>query len=251
MATRDWDGATYDRISAPIERNGLSVLDRLVLRGNERVLDAGCGSGRVTQALVQRVPHGHVIGVDASAGMIAAAAERLGDSAELIVGDLAELDLGGRQVDAVFSSAVFHWLADHEALFARLHAVLSPGGRLVAQCGGEGNTPELLTATLAVGARKPFASYLDGWSPWNFAGPGVTADRLRAAGFTDVRTELEQRPAPYEDLREWLQVNALGAHLLQLPEDLRERYLDEVHAALGPNPTVTYIRLNLDATAAA
>jgi trans-aconitate 2-methyltransferase len=251
MATRDWDGATYDRISAPIERNGLSVLDRLALRGNERVLDAGCGSGRVTQTLVQRVPHGHVIGVDASAGMIAAATERLGDSAELIVGDLAELDLGGRQVDAVFSSAVFHWLADHEALFARLHAVLRPAGRLVAQCGGEGNTPELLTATFAVGAREPFASYLDGWSPWNFAGPGVTADRLRAAGFTDVRTGLVQRPAPYEDLREWLKVNALGAHLVRLPEDLRERYVDEVHAALGPNPTVTYIRLNLDATAAA
>jgi trans-aconitate 2-methyltransferase len=251
MATRDWDGATYDRISTPLERNGLSVLDRLVLRGNETVLDAGCGSGRVTQALVQRVPRGHVIGVDGSAGMIAAATERLGDSAELIVGDLAELDLGGRQVDAVFSSAVFHWLTDHDVLFAGLHALLRPGGRLVAQCGGEGNTPELLAATFAVGAREPFAFYLDRWSPWNFAGPEVTANRLRAAGFTDVQTGLVQRPAPYEHLREWLQVNALGAHLLRLPEDLRERYVDEVYTTLGPNPRVTYIRLNLDATAAA
>ena len=227
------------------------MLDRLILRGDETVLDAGCGSGRVTQALVQRLPRGHVIGVDGSAGMIAAAAQRLGDSAELIVGDLAELDLGGRQVDAVFSSAVFHWLADHEVLFGQLHAVLRPAGRLVAQCGGEGNTPELLTATLAVGARKPFAPYLDSWSPWNFAGPGVTADRLRAAGFTDVRTGLVQRPAPYEDLREWLQANARSAHLLRLPEDLRKRYVDEVHTALGPKPTITYIRLDLDATATA
>ncbi len=227
------------------------MLDRLILRGDETVLDACCGSGRVTQALVQRLLRGHVIGVDGSAGMIAAAAQRLGDSAELIVGDLAELDLGGRQVDAVFSSAVFHWLADHEVLFGQLHAVLRPAGRLVAQCGGEGNTPELLTATLAVGAREPFAPYLDSWSPWNFAGPGVTADRLRAAGFTDVRTGLVQRPASYEDLREWLQVNALSAHLLRLPEDLRERYVDEVHTALGPKPTITYIRLDLDATATA
>ncbi len=238
-------------MSAPLERNGITLLDRLILRGDETVLDAGCGSGRVTQALVQRLPRGHVIGVDGSARMIAAAAQRLGDSAELIVGDLAELDLGGRQVDAVFSSAVFHWLADHEVLFGQLHAVLRPAGRLVAQCGGEGNTPELLTATLAVGAREPFAPYLDSWSPWNFAGPGVTADRLRAAGFTDVRTGLVQRPAPYEDLREWLQANARSAHLLRLPEDLRERYVDEVHTALGPKPTITYIRLDLDATATA
>lgn len=250
MAAHEWDGATYDRTSAPLERNGLTVLDRLVLRGDETVLDAGCGSGRVTQALVKRVPRGHVIAVDGSAGMIAAAARRLGDSAELIVADLSELDLGARRVDAVFSTAVFHWLADHDVLFGRLHAVLRPGGRLVAQCGGEGNTPELLTAMLAVGARKPWQPYLDGWSPWNFAGPEVTADRLRAAGFTDVRTGLVQRPAPYDNLREWLRVNALSAHLLRLPQDLRERYLDEVQAALGRDPTITYIRLNMDATAA-
>ena len=74
--------------------------------------------------------------------------------------------------------------------------------------------------------------------------------RLRAAGFTDVRTELVQRPAPYEDLREWLQTNALSAHLLRLPDDLRERYLDEVEARLGPDSEVTYIRLDIDATRA-
>lgn len=250
MAAHEWDGATYDRISAPLERNGLTVLDRLVLRGDETVLDAGCGSGRVTQSLVERLPRGHVIAVDGSAGMISAASRRLGDSAELILSDLSTLDLGGRRVDAVFSTAVFHWLADHSALFARLHDILYPGGRLVVQCGGAGNTPELLAATLAAATQEPFAAYLNGWSPWNFAGPVETADRLRAAGFTHVRTELVQRPAPYEELREWLQTNALSAHLLRLPKDLRERYVDQVDAKLGPNSTVTYIRLNIDATRA-
>jgi trans-aconitate 2-methyltransferase len=250
MSAHEWDGHAYDRISQPLERNGLTVLDRLTLDGGETVLDAGCGSGRVTQALVARLPRGHVIGVDGSAGMIAAARERLGEGVELIVCDLTELQLAPRAVDAVFSTAVFHWIADHARLFARLRAALRPGGRLVAQCGGEGNTPELLSATLAVGAQEPFAPYLEDWSPWNYAGPQDTAERLRAAGFTDVRTELVQRPAPYEDLREWLHTNALSAHLLRLPAELRASYVDAVEQAFGPEPTVTYIRLDIDATAA-
>jgi trans-aconitate 2-methyltransferase len=249
MFAHDWDGATYDRISTPLERNGLIVLDRLVLRGDETVLDAGCGSGRVTQTLVERVPRGHVIAVDASPGMIAAARERLGERVELAVCELTELDLGGRKIDAVFSSAVFHWIADHELLFKRLRSVLADGGALVAQCGGEGNTAELLDATLAVAEREPFAAYLDGWSPWNYASPEITAERLRAAGFTDIRTSLVKRPAPYEDLREWLQTNALSAHLLRLPEPLRERYIDDVQGALGTDPTISYIRLDMDALA--
>jgi trans-aconitate 2-methyltransferase len=250
MLAHDWDGDTYDRISRPLEDNGLTVLARLPLAGDETVLDAGCGSGRVTEALVQRLPKGHVIAVDGSPRMIAAATRRLGDRAELIVSDLATLDLDGRRVDAVFSTAVFHWLSDHAGLFARLRAVLRPDGRLVAQCGGEGNTPELLAATIAVGKRDPFADYLGGWSPWNFAEPAITETRLKAAGFKDITTGLVQRPAPYEDLAEWLRTNALSAHLLRLPEPLRQRYLHEVTAALGPDPTTTYVRLDIDATAA-
>jgi trans-aconitate 2-methyltransferase len=245
------DGATYDLISAPLERIGREVLERLALRGDETVLDAGCGSGRVTQALIERLPRGHVIGVDGSPEMIAAAHERLGDSAELIVQDLEQLDLGGRRVDAILSTATFHWLGDHVRLFDRLHAVLRPGGALVAQCGGEGNTPELLAATRAVGEREPFAEHLAAWAgPWNYAAPLQTAERLRAAGFTDVRTWLVTRPAPYEDLGSWLGTNALTAHLARLPQELHEAYLSAVTAELGPDPSITYIRLNLDATAA-
>jgi trans-aconitate 2-methyltransferase len=246
----DWDGTSYDRISAPLERNGIEVLERLKLRGEETVLDAGCGSGRVTRALLERLPDGQVIGVDGSPGMIEAASRRLGDRAELILCDLLELDLGERRVDAVFSSAVFHWLADHELLFARLHAVLRPGGRLVAQCGGEGNTPELLAALEVVGEREPFHRYVGGWSPWYYAGPQETEARLRACGFADVDARLVQRPAPYEDLRDWLRVNALSAHQLRLPAELRAPYVEEVATALGPNATITYIRLDIDATAA-
>jgi trans-aconitate 2-methyltransferase len=245
------DGATYDRISAPLERIGREVLQRLELRGDETVLDAGCGSGRVTEALLERLPQGHVIGVDGSAGMIEAAAQRLGGDVELLVQDLESLYLGGRRVDAVLSTATFHWLADHARLFTNLRGVLRTGGRLVAQCGGTGNTAELLAATQSAGELEPFAAHLGGWAgPWNFVGPEETAARLRDAGFSEIRTWLVSRPAPYEDLREWLRTNALTAHTERLPQELREPYIDAVAAELGAEPSISYIRLNIDATAA-
>jgi trans-aconitate 2-methyltransferase len=251
MPSQYRDGATYDRISAPLERIGREVLERLQLRGDETALDAGCGSGRVTEALLERLPRGQVIGVDGSPEMLAAAHARLGERVELIHQDLEALDLGERRVDAILSTATFHWLADHARLFARLRATLRHGGRLVAQCGGTGNTAELLAATLAVGEREPFSAQLGGWAgPWNFVGPEETAARLSEADFGDVRTWLVTKPAPYEDLREWLATNALTAHTARLPQRLREPFVDAVADELGSQPAISYIRLNIDAVAA-
>ncbi len=245
------DGLTYDRISAPLERIGREVLARLPLVGDETVLDAGCGSGRVTQALHARLPRGRVIGVDGSPEMIAAARERLGSSVELHLGDLTQLDLGGLRVDAILSTATFHWIEDHARLFERLRTVLRPGGRLVAQCGGEGNCSELQSAIELAVERPPFAAYLAGWpGPWNFAAPEQTAERLRGAGFVEVSTWLVRRPAPYEDLGEWLRANALSAHLERLPGGLREDFVAAVEGHLGEDPEISYVRLNIDATAA-
>jgi len=249
MPVREWDGASYDRISQTMEKLGLDVLDRLELRGDEAVLDAGCGSGRITQTLIERLPRGRVIAIDESPSMIAAARERLGPDADLRIGDLLDLELE-EPVDAILSTATFHWIKDHERLFARLHAALTAGGRLVAQCGGEGNIDILRGRAREVLANEPYAEHFVGWqAPWNYAGPAITRERLLGAGFQAAECWLQPAPREPEDPRAFLSTIVLGPHVQQLPEALREPFMDDVLAALGEPVVVDYVRLNIEATA--
>jgi trans-aconitate 2-methyltransferase len=248
---RSWDGAAYDRLSTPMERLGREVVDRLELRGDETVVDAGCGSGRLTEVLLERVPDGRVIGVDRSASMIDAARERLGPDVDLRVADLVGLDLGEDTADVVFSTATFHWVADHDALFASLRRALRGGGRLVAQCGGVGNIAAVHAAANQAADEPRFRPHFEGWhGPWNFATPQETERRLAGAGFTDAKCWLAERPVQPDDPREYLRTINLGAHLERLPADLHDPYLDAVLAILGERPVIDYVRLNIDATAA-
>ncbi len=248
---RSWDGAAYDRLSTPMERLGREVMDRLELRGDETVVDAGCGSGRLTELLRERVPDGRVIGVDQSASMIDAARERLGPDVDLRVADLVELDLGGDTADVVFSTATFHWIADHEALFASLRGALRGGGRLVAQCGGVGNIAAVHAAANQAADEPRFRPHFEGWrGPWNFATPQETEHRLAGAGFAEAKCWLAERPVQPDDPREYLRTINLGAHLERLSVDLHDPYLDAVLAILGERPVIDYVRLNIDATAA-
>jgi trans-aconitate 2-methyltransferase len=242
---RDWDAATYDRISDPMLRMGAVVLDRLPLAGDERVLDAGCGSGRVTELLAERLPRGRVVALDGSPAMVAQARSRLarfGDRVAYVVADLGRpLPIEG-PVDAVLSTAAFHWVPDHEALFRHVAAVLRPGGRLVAQCGGAGNIASVTAVLRTVG---------DGWTgPAHFETPEATEARLVAAGFTDVRCWLVPEPVtlePGEPLERYLRTIVLGAHLERLPDAERDAFVRAVAAGL-PSATLDYVRLNIEAT---
>lgn len=249
MPVREWDGASYDRISGPQRKMGLEVLERLQLRGDETVIDAGCGSGRITEALIERLPRGRVIGVDGSPSMIEAARTRLGAGAELHLSDLLELTVE-RPVDAILSTATFHWIADHERLFARLRAALRDGGRLTAQCGGEGNIDGLRARARVVMEHDPYAEHFRDWrAPWNYAPPGLTRERLLAAGFSEATCWLAPAPQRPEHPREFLATIVLQPHVQRLPAELRAPFMDEVMAALPAPVTVDYVRLNIDAVA--
>jgi trans-aconitate 2-methyltransferase len=247
VSSRDWDAATYDRVADPQEEWAREVIERLELRGDETVLDAGCGSGRVTRLLLERLPRGRVIGVDSSPSMIEQARRSLGDAVDLIVSDLVGLELD-EPVDAIFSNAAFHWILDHRRLFERLHAAVRPGGRLEAQCGGIGNIEDFLNSVESVNGDERFAPYLRGIaSAWNFASPGDTEIRLQRAGFEVRRCWLEERLARPPDPRAYLETVCLSPHLDRLPKDLHAPYVASVLEA-GPRPlTLDYVRLNISA----
>ena len=243
--TAEWDARTYDRIADPMHAWGLDVLARLPLAGDERVLDAGCGSGRVTEALAERLPNGRVVALDASPAMLEEARRRLarfGNRVTFVQADLGlPLPIDG-PVDAILSTATFHWVPDHDALFRNLAAVIRPGGRLVAQCGGIGNIESVRRIARTVG---------DGFdAERNFATPLATAARLEAAGFGNVEAWLVDEPTriePGEPLETYLATVCLREHIARLQPEDRAAYITDV-ARRMPEPVLDYVRLNILAT---
>jgi trans-aconitate 2-methyltransferase len=245
MVAREWDAVTYDRVSAPQLSWAREQLERLELHGDETVLDAGCGSGRVTALLAELVAEGRLYAVDASRAMVEHTREALRGRATVFCQDLVELELP-EPVDVIFSNATFHWIHDHPALFRALHDALKPGGRLVAQCGGRGNIDRFRRAAEEVAHEPPFSTY-EFDNPWNYAGAEETAGRLEDAGFVDVRTWLEPKPTPLEDPKPFVTTVCLLPYLNRLPEGLHEPFVEAVLERCAQPLVLDYVRLNLAA----
>ena len=243
MTTTDWNAASYDRVADPQARWGAEVLMRLPLAGGERVLDAGCGTGRVTQLLLTRVPRGEVVALDASAAMLREARRRLashGDRVSYVHADLGEPLPIDEPVDAVLSTATFHWVPNHHALFANLAAVLHPGGWLVAQCGGFGNIARFIEVASSVDPNFTRNQH-------NFQTPEATAERLERSGFVEIRAWLSAAPTRFdrgEAFEAFLATVCLRTHLAGIQEEAREPFVQEV-AARMPEPVLDYVRLNI------
>ena len=254
----EWDAASYHRLSAPQFSWGVQVLERLRLNGDETVMDAGCGTGRLTALLFERLPRGRVVGVDLSRNMLEEArshlAPRFGGRVEFVRADLALLPFD-RAFDGVFSTAAFHWVPDHPRLFRGLYASRKPGGWLVAQCGGGPNIARLMRRASVLTASEPYATYFSGWKDTKvFADEATTAERLRAAGFVEVETSLEPAPtilSGADEFREFLRTVNMHSHLARLPEGrLRRRFVEELTeqaAADDPPYALDYCRLNIRA----
>ncbi len=254
----EWNAAVYHRVSNPQLEWGLPVLARLPLDGDERVLDVGCGTGRLTERLLDRLPRGVAVGVDGSANMLRGAREYLaarhGHHVSFVHADAAALPFRSA-AHAIFSTATFHWVLDHERLFASLFAALAGGGRLVAQCGGGPNLHRIHERSLALMRDPQFAACFSRWtSPWQFADALVTERRLRAAGFGEARAWIEPAPVVLPDapaFLEFIEHVICRPHLSYLPDAaMKARFLERLtDEAAGDDPPfeLDYWRLNIDA----
>ncbi|MGI8984710.1 MAG: class I SAM-dependent methyltransferase [Acidimicrobiales bacterium] len=219
------------------------MLERLTLAGDETVLDAGCGSGRVTEALAERLPAGRVIAADAASSMLVEARRRLarfGDRVRFVECDLGQPIPIDKPVDAIFSTATFHWVPDQDALFTNLAGVLRPGGALVAQCGGAGNIASVRRAAADLGETWP--------GPWTFA-TAEAAARLVVAGFVDVETWLHEEPTSIEagePMETFLRTVILREHLTRMAEADRDDFVRRVADRVAP-AGIDYVRLNITA----
>jgi trans-aconitate 2-methyltransferase len=249
-STVEWDAASYEELADPMTRWGAKFLEFVQLEGDEAVVDAGCGTGRVTELLLERLPDGTVLAVDVSEKMVYVAAGRFSDDGRVKVErqDLLELD-AKEPVDVIFSTATFHWILDHDQLFHRLSENLKPGGLLAAQCGGTGNVARVLEAAQEVMREERFREVFDGWSDSkNFADPATTKNLLERAGFEKIETWLHEEPTEFdsvEKLARYLKTVILRQHVAVLPEGERDAFARAVAERMSEKPVVDYVRLNM------
>ncbi len=252
----EWDGAAYARNTAHHRVYDDRFLAPLELRGDERVLDVGCGSGDFTAKVAAVVPDGSVVGIDAQPSMLdqARRVARDNQSFELV----AAQDIAGafpaEVFDVVISRATLHWVpaADHPVVLAGMGSVLRPGGRVRLECGGAGNVAAM-------------QAFLDDISrsvggptdPWCFSTAGWYLDRLEDAGFAvapnDVITTAQRRQFDRQGLADWIDSQAAMAYEVAMDASQRatfreriERRLDEMRRADG-SYDLTYVRLEASA----
>jgi trans-aconitate 2-methyltransferase len=257
----DWDAARYDRVSDPQVEWGRRVIARLAPRPGERILDLGCGTGRLTTEIAGLVPNGMALGLDPSEAMLQTAARNLPQPAPIessgklrfLRGDGSALPLAD-SVDAVFSTATLHWIADHDALFRSVFGALGPGGRFVAQCGGGHNLSRLYGRAADLMRGPAYKWFFEGWKdPWHFAFPDETRAALGRAGFEHIEVWLESAPAQFSDpaaYSEFISCVCIRHHLARLPPSLHDGFASELtRAAAADDPPLTldYWRLNITA----
>jgi len=254
--SREWNAALYHQISSPQVSWGKKVLARISLRGDETVLDAGCGTGRLTRELLETLPRGHVVALDLSQNMIDVARAYLqpdfGDRVEFVRCDLLEMPFEQR-FDGIFSAASFHWVLDHDRLFRNLHRALRPGAWLCAQCGGGKNLEHLLERVQKLMTSLPYSQHFAGFRfPCEFSDAKTAAARMRCAGFDEIETSLEEAPTRFlnaEEFQQFAESVVLRKHLERIPEGgMRDQFLAELTMqAASDNPPflLDYWRLNL------
>jgi len=197
-----WNAADYAANSVVQQIWARELIAKLNLRGDEHVLDVGCGDGKVTAEIARAVPRGLVTGVDASPQMIKFAKKTfpLGkiSNLEFRVMDARKIKFT-RRFDVIFSNAALHWVDDHEEILRGTASVLKSGGRLVVSCGGKGNAQDVFVALRPEMRLKRWREFFRQMpTPYFFYAPEDYKKWLPKFGFKIRKIKLAPKDATYE-----------------------------------------------------
>jgi trans-aconitate methyltransferase len=256
-----WNAADYAANSAVQQTWARELIAQLHLRGDERILDVGCGDGKVTAEIARAVARGSVIGVDASLEMIRFARKTFPPgkhpNLEFQVMDARHVRFG-RKFGLVFSNAALHWVDDHPAFLSGVAACLRPGGRLVVSCGGKGNAQDVYVALRPEMRLKRWWKYFRKMAkPYFFHSPADYEKWLPRFGFKSQGVRLSPKDAVYDGrggFAAWLRTTWLP-YTQRVPDDLREdfiaaiadRYLAKHPPDADGRVHVKMVRLEIDA----
>lgn len=224
---QDFDAGAYARFATNQFARGKAMLEGLEIQGTEAVLDLGCGPGMLTALLASRVPEGRVVGIDASASMIALAKARQIPNASFFVMDATKIPFEDA-FDLVFSNSVFHWIEDHEALLRAILRALRQGGLLRAQFMGRSGTT-LREVARSLCQEAPYRAHFKDfrWPRVSFKREEYLEILSKVGGFKDISVWEEESQNVFEDaehLKGWLSSMHRTIYTEPLPEDLREPF---------------------------
>jgi trans-aconitate 2-methyltransferase len=230
-----FDGTKYEKASQCQREWGTELIEELQLRGDEFILDLGCGSGVLTRALAERVTRGRVVGVDSSRSMLEAARAHKTANMELKLLDMNTMAFDA-EFDVVFSNAALHWVLDHEKLLRIIYTALKPGGFLRAQFGAYGNVSNFSEGARDVMKLPAYAPYFKGFRwPWYMPTPEEYEKVLSHTEFRNYRVWSENKDRYFSEERTLISMveeAGMVPFLAVLPEDVKQVFSKEVFKRL-------------------
>ena len=229
-----WNASDYSVNSSAQAKWGEELIAKLNLRGDETVLDIGCGDGKLTAALARQLPGGFVQGIDSSLEMIRFAAKSFPSSAipnlSFKVCDACRLTFANK-FDVVVSFSCLHWIKDHLPVLKGIRRSLKNNGRTLLQFGGKGNAADILAVTDEVIAGDRWGKYFRRFIfPWHFYVPGQYRVWVKQAGLTPKRVELIAKgmvQKSKDDLIGWIRAT-WRPYVCRVPAGLQNEFLTEI-----------------------
>lgn len=261
-----WDAETYHKISHIQEAWAKELILNNKWNGDEVVLDAGCGTGKVTNLIARIVNRGRIYAVDIDENMITIARKKYQHLKNVIylISDITNVNLP-QSVDIVFSNAAIHWIPNHHRLFKNFYDMLKPDGKILIQCGGKGNLGKTHEILESLRKEKEFAKYFRNWQePWYFPSASEAFSILKNTGFRDIHTEISKKTAVFQgsqDYRLFMKTVVMKPYLSYLPshndnDTIRDSFIDlfieqsiktKDFLNQKTQPSIDYVRLNIRA----